>query len=98
MNFTLNIGSTITIKAAPEDPADNPGLIDAAPPGWAASPAAGISVTPAPDGLSAAFGATVPGVYNITVSAQVPSAATISGQFTVTVLEQNASQFVFSQE
>ena len=97
MTFNINIGQTIVVDASPEDAGGNPGLlISGAVPLWVASPAAGIQITPATDGLSAQVSATVPGTYAVTVTANNSNNGGISGSFTVTVSEQPATQIVFS--
>lgn len=96
-SFSLNVGKHQTITAAPQAADGQPGLL--APnliPNWSVSPASGLSLAVAANGLSAAVSGTVPGSYTVTVTSQNPSTGPVAGSFTVVINVEDASTFAFS--
>lgn len=99
LNFNLNPNQTETFHAAAVDANFNPGLLwGGAVPVWTPAPNVGLTLTPSADGFSCDIKANASGIFTITVSSADPTGAPVSTQFTVTVPEQPATQFVITAD
>ena len=99
-NTSFSIGQSEVIVALPEDSNGNPGLLGSGNvPSWSInpnSPQSGITITPAANGLSATIAAQTPGSYQVDVKGQNSVGGQLTSSFTVTVVENPASQFGFT--
>jgi hypothetical protein len=99
LTVTMGLGQQVTITANPIDqpqPPGNPGLIaPGSVPVWTANPA-GLTLTPAADGLTCVVSTpsgAVPGTFLANIQGGSSNGANINGQFTVNVAENPAASF-----